>query len=160
MTDGEGRKWHADVGFGLGTLLDPIPFGANPDTVHEQSGWRYRVVEEGSELVLQACGPDGWSDVYGFVPHPAPRIDIEVSNWWTCTNPRSPFVFGLIASINHADGRREAISDWGGPLQAMTMTPDGVESSEQPRTVIPDRLERFGLPGFQLGENGRVARAE
>jgi hypothetical protein len=65
-------------------------------------------------------------------------------------------VFGLIASISHDDGRREAISDWSGPLQAMTMTPDGVESSEQPRSVIPDKLEQFGLPGFELGENGRV----
>jgi hypothetical protein len=36
------------------------------------------------------------------------------------------------------------------------MTPDGIESSEHPRTVIPDKLEQFGLPGFQLGENGRV----
>ena len=76
--------------------------------------------------------------------------------------PRSPFVVGLIASINHDYGRREAISDWSGPLQAITMTPDGVESSEQPRTVIPDKLEQFGLPGCQLGENGgvhaRVAR--
>ena len=35
-TDGDGRQWHADVGFGLGTLLDPIPFG--PAGVCEQSG--------------------------------------------------------------------------------------------------------------------------
>jgi N-hydroxyarylamine O-acetyltransferase len=156
VTDTGGEQWQADVGFGLGTLLDPIPFGPAPDTVYEQSGWNYRVVEDGSELVLQTRGPDGWSDVYGFVPIRVPRIDIEVSNWWICTNPRSPFVFGLIASINHADGRREAISDWSGPLQAMVMTPDGIESSEQPRTVIPDKLQQFGLPGFQLGENGRV----
>ena len=156
VTDGNGKKWQADVGFGLGTLLDPIPFGAAPDTVYEQSGWNFRVVEDDSELVLQTRGPDGWSDVYGFVPRRIPRVDIEVSNWWICTNPRSPFVFGLIASINHDDGRREAISDWSGPLQAMIMTPDGVESSEQPRTVIPDKLQQFGLVGFQLGENGRV----
>jgi N-hydroxyarylamine O-acetyltransferase len=156
VTDGDGNKWHADVGLGLGTLLDPIPFGPDPDTVHEQSGWNYRVVQDGSELVLQTGGPDGWSDRYGFVPGRVPRIDIEVSNWWVCTNPRSPFVFGLIASINHDNGRREAISDWSGPLQAMTITPDGVESSEQPRTVIPGKLEQFGLPGFQLGEDGRV----
>jgi N-hydroxyarylamine O-acetyltransferase len=156
VTDDDGQKWHADVGFGLGTLLDPIPFGPDPDAVHEQSGWSYRVVEDRSELVLQTRSPDGWSDVYGFVPRRAARIDIEVSNWWICTNPRSPFVFGLIASISHDDGRREAISDWSGPLQAMTMTPDGVESSEQPRTAIPDKLEQFGLPGFELGENGRV----
>jgi N-hydroxyarylamine O-acetyltransferase len=143
VTDGDGKKWHADVGFGLGTLL-------------EQSGWNHRVVEDGSELVLQTHGPDGWSDVYAFVPRRVPRIDIEVSNWWVCTNPRSPFVFGLIASITLDDGRREAIADWSGPLQAITMTPDDVESSEQPRTVIPGKLEQFGLPGFQLGEDGRV----
>jgi N-hydroxyarylamine O-acetyltransferase len=156
VTDGEGKEWHADVGFGLGTLLDPIPFGPAPDTVHEQSGWRFRVIEDCAELVLQTLGADGWSDVYGFLPRPVPRIDIEVSNWWICTNPRSPFVFGLVAAVNHADGRREAISDWSGPLQVMTMTPEAVESSEQPRAVIPDKLEQFGLPGFRLGEDGRV----
>jgi N-hydroxyarylamine O-acetyltransferase len=157
VTDAEGMSWHADVGFGLGTLLDPIPFGADPDRAHEQSGWSFRVIEDGAELVLQTSGPDGWSDVYGFLPRPVPRVDIEVSNWWICTNPRSPFVFGLIAAINHPDGRREAISDWSGPLQVMTMTPEGVESTEQPREVIPQKLEAFGLPGFQLGEDGRVS---
>ena len=156
VTDGDGKRWQADVGFGLRTLLDPIPFGPDPDKVHEQSGWKYRVVEDAYELVLQTRGPVGWSDVYGFVPRRVPRIDIEVSNWWVCTNPPSPFVFGLIAAINHDDGRREALSDWSGSLQAMTMTPDGVEISEQLRSVIPDKLEQFGLPGFRLGENGRV----
>ena len=156
VTDSDDQVWHADVGFGLGTLLDPIPFGPDPDTVHEQSGWSFRIIADASELVLQTRGAEGWSDVYGFLPTPVPRIDIEVSNWWICTNPRSPFVFGLIASINHTSGRREAISDWSGPLQVMTMTPDGIESSEQPRAVIPDKLEHFGLPGFQLDEEGRV----
>jgi N-hydroxyarylamine O-acetyltransferase len=159
VTDGDGKQWHADVGFGLGTLLDPIPFGPDPDALHEQSGWSFRVIEDGSELVLQTRGPDGWSDVYGFLPQPVPRIDIEVNNWWICTNPRSPFVSGLIASVNHDDGRREAISDWSGPLQVMTLTPEGIDSSRQPRSVIPDKLEHFGLPGFQLGEDGRVRPA-
>jgi N-hydroxyarylamine O-acetyltransferase len=156
VIDAEDRVWHADVGFGLGTLLDPIPFGADPASVHEQSGWRFRVVEDGPELVLQAAGSDGWSDVYGFVPQPAPRIDIDVGNWWTATNPNSPFVFGLIAAVNHDDGRREVIWDWSGRLQVMTMAPDRIESSEQPRAVVPATLERFGLSGFSLGEDGRV----
>jgi N-hydroxyarylamine O-acetyltransferase len=156
VTDGDGEQWHADVGFGLGTLLDPIPFGPDPDAVHEQSRWHFRAVEDGPELVLQTRGPDGWSDVYGFRPEPVSRVDIEVSNWWICTNPRSPFVFGLVACVNHDDGRREVMSDWSGPLNVMTMSPDGVQSSEQPRSVIPDKLEQFGLPGFELGEDGRV----
>jgi hypothetical protein len=79
-----------------------------------------------------------------------------VSNWWTSTSPQSPFVFGLIAAVNHDDGHREAISDWSGPLLVMTMTPDGIDSSEQPRSVIPARLEQFGLSGFELGDDGRV----
>ncbi|HEY1616959.1 MAG TPA: arylamine N-acetyltransferase [Streptosporangiaceae bacterium] len=51
VTDVEGLQWHADVGFGLGTLLDPIPFG--PSGVHEQSGWSFRVVEDGRDLAFQ-----------------------------------------------------------------------------------------------------------
>lgn len=38
VTDGDGKKWHADVGFGLGTLLDPIPFGPDADSVHHSRG--------------------------------------------------------------------------------------------------------------------------
>ena len=46
-----GASWHADVGFARGSL-EPIPFGPGP--AHEQSGWSFRVVEDGSELVLQS----------------------------------------------------------------------------------------------------------
>jgi N-hydroxyarylamine O-acetyltransferase len=154
-TDRDGRQWHADVGFGLGTLLDPIPFG--PAGVHEQSGWNFRVVEDGDELALQTLGPDGWTDVYCFPPRPAFRIDIEVSNWWTCTNPASPFVSGLIVAVNHDDGRREALADFSGLLLAMTSSPDGMEATEAQREAIPSLLaQRFGLPGFGLGPDGRV----
>jgi N-hydroxyarylamine O-acetyltransferase len=156
VTDGDGKVWHADVGFGIGTLLDPIPFGPDPNAAYEQSGWSFRVVEVGYELVLQTRGPNGWSDVYSFRPQPVPRIDVEVSNWWICTNPHSPFVFGLIVVVNHDDGRRELMCDWSGPLEVTAMAPDGIESSEQPRSVIPGKLEQFGLPGFALGEDGRI----
>ena len=47
------------------------------------------VVEEGSELVLQKLAGDEWADVYGFLPQPVSLIDVEVSNWWTSTHPRS-----------------------------------------------------------------------
>lgn len=46
-----GASWHADVGFGARCILDPIPFGPGP--AQEQSGFGFRVVQDGPELVLQ-----------------------------------------------------------------------------------------------------------
>lgn len=66
VTDDVGSQWHADVGMGLGTLLDPIPFG--PSGVHEQSGWKFQVVPDGDELLLRTHQPDGWTNVYVFCP--------------------------------------------------------------------------------------------
>jgi arylamine N-acetyltransferase len=155
VTDRDGRQWHADVGFGLGTLLDPIPFG--PAGVHEQSGWRFQVVQDGEELALQTLGSDGWTGVYSFLPRPSFRIDIEVSNWWVCTNPASPFVSGLIVAASHDDGRRKALHDFSGPLLAVASSPEGTQATEVPREAIPSLLaRRFGLPGFGLGPDSRV----
>jgi N-hydroxyarylamine O-acetyltransferase len=157
VTDDDGRVWHADAGFGFGTLLDPIPFGPGGADVHEQSGWSFRVIEEGSELVLQTLADGSWSDLYAFVPQSVPRIDIEMSNWWTSTNPQSPFVFGLIAAVHHPDGSRESISDWSGPLELRLQMPGDTQVSQAPREAIPELLaERFALAGFVLGADGRV----
>jgi N-hydroxyarylamine O-acetyltransferase len=157
VRDDAGDALHADVGFGSGTLLDPIPFGPDSGAAHEQSGWSFRVVQEGPELVLQTLADGSWSDVYAFSPQPVPRVDIETSNWWTSTNPQSPFVFGLIASAHRPDGSRELISDWSGPLQLTVQSRGGMQISELPREKIPELLaDRFALPGFALGADGRV----
>ena len=102
----DGARWHADVGFGHGTLVEPIPFG--PGGEHEQSGWRFRIVEDGPELVLQSADQSGaWVDLYGFVPEPVPFIDVVTSNWYTSTYPHSPFVTGLIVSVQRPNGTRD-----------------------------------------------------
>jgi N-hydroxyarylamine O-acetyltransferase len=138
-------------------LLEPIPFGAG--AVYEQAGWRYRVVEEADELVLQRAGEHGWIDLYGFVPQPAPMVDLVTSNWFTSTHPHSPFVSGLMISTQRADGTRIALSDWG-ELALTEQTPDSTAVTPLAREAIPDLLEtRFGLPGFALGDAGRVVRA-
>ncbi len=63
----EGTTWLADAGFGLGTPLEPLPLEAGPE--HEQSGWRFRLVQDGSELVLQTVE----EDVPGSTCTPSPR---------------------------------------------------------------------------------------
>jgi N-hydroxyarylamine O-acetyltransferase len=142
----EGAEWHADVGFGHGTLLEPIPFG--PGEVLEQSGWRFRVIEDGPELVLQTAQNGEWLDLYGFLPEPVPFIDVETSNWFTCTHPRSPFVTGLIVSAVRDDATRVSLSDWDS-LSLTEETPAG----RSVRPVEPGEVgelisTRFGLDGF------------
>lgn len=153
----EDKAWHADVGFGAGTLLEPIPFG--PGDVHEQSGWRFRVVEVGEELVLQSFERSEWIDLYRFLPQHVPFIDIETSNWYTSTHPRSPFVTGLIVAMQCEDGARISLSDWH-ELALRKQTPAGETVTPVEWVQVPELLERqFGLPGFALDDGGRVVKA-
>jgi N-hydroxyarylamine O-acetyltransferase len=156
--EAEGAVWHADVGFGLGSLLDPLPFG--PGQEHEQSGWRFRIVEDGSLFVLQTFAGDRWTDVYGFHPQPVPFVDLETSNWWTSTHPTSPFVTGLIVSTQDDEGRRTSVSDRG-ELALTEETPTERSVTPVSREQIPELIAaRFGLEGFALGRDGRLVLAE
>jgi N-hydroxyarylamine O-acetyltransferase len=151
-----GQEWHADVGFGSGTLLEPIPFGAGE--VHEQSGWVFRVIEVGEELMLQGFERGEWSDLYRFAAQVVPRVDVETSNWFTSTHPRSPFVTGLIIAAHRDDGSRLSLSDWG-DLVLREQTPSGENTRPIVRSEIPGLLEsEFELPGFALDGNGRVVK--
>ncbi|MGH2835145.1 MAG: arylamine N-acetyltransferase family protein [Solirubrobacteraceae bacterium] len=140
----EGAIWHADVGFGQGTLLEPIPFG--PGGPYEQFGWSYQVVSEGPLLVLQIAIDDGWRDLYAFRPEPAPAIDIELSNWFTCTHPQSRFVTHLLVTEHSADGSRTTLSDFSGEMVLSVQTPTGSKREPVARESVPELLERrFGL---------------
>jgi N-hydroxyarylamine O-acetyltransferase len=148
---------HADVGFGLGSPLEPLPWG--PGSEHDCGGWSHRVAQDGSELVLQQREQGEWVDLYGFVAEPVPMIDIETANWWVCTHPRSPFVTGLIAAVQDAAGTRTALSDWDS-LSITERTAEGASVEAVARHEVPALLaDRFGLPGFALDADGRVVRA-
>jgi N-hydroxyarylamine O-acetyltransferase len=156
VSDGAGT-WHADAGFGIGTLLEPIPFG--PGIAYEQAGWSFRVVQDGDELVLQAARPEGWTDLYGFVPQPVPQIDVEVSNWFTSTHPRSIFVTSLIAGFQAADGHLVSLHDRNGGFELTDQTPQHTSTTPVELPEVPELLaSRFGLPGFGLGDDGRIVR--
>ena len=139
-----GAVWHADVGFGQGTLLAPIPFG--PGGPYEQSGWNHRVVQEAELLVLQTADEGHWRDLYAFRPEPAAAIDIEVSNWYTCTHPLSRFVTALLVTEHGADGTRTTLSDFSGEMSLSVQTPTGSKREPVARESVPTLLrERFGL---------------
>jgi N-hydroxyarylamine O-acetyltransferase len=152
----EGAVWLADVGFGLGTLLEPLPF--ETDGVHEQAGWRYQLVRDGEELVLRGAAGGEWEDLYGFVPRAVPAIDLEMSNWYTSAHPKSAFVTGLVVANQSPDGTRRTLSDWG-ELSMRVQTPSSTTVTPMRRVDVPGALRRhFGLAGFSLGEDGRLVR--
>ncbi len=150
----ESGPWIADVGFGGGGLLDPVPLETGIET--DQSGWRYRLVEDGAELVLQTFQDGVWSDMYGFVPEPAVPVDIEVSNWFTATHPDSPFVTGIFAGVRAADRclslfvYDEAVLIERPVGGATTSTGVGIGA-------VPELLaSRFNLSGVSVGRAGRL----
>jgi N-hydroxyarylamine O-acetyltransferase len=148
--------WHADAGFGRGTLLEPIPFG--PGDEHVQDGWRFRVIADGPELVLQTVSDGEWIDGYTFAPEPAPLIDIETSNWYTATHPRSPFVSaGISATIYDREATAVSLSDWSGSLVLTELTPRERSVTPVAPTEAGDLLsERFGLHGWTYDAEGRL----
>jgi N-hydroxyarylamine O-acetyltransferase len=154
----DGVSWHADVGFGAGTLLEPVSFG--PGEVHEQYGWRFHVVQDGAEHVLRTVRDQQWVDLYGFDAQPVPPIDVELSNWFTSTHPRSRFVTGLIVTAHHADGSRESLSDFPGQLALTNDSPTAKTSTQvEPGAVGELLATRFGLPGFELDAGGQLTFA-
>ena len=153
----EGSDWHADVGFGNGSLLEPLPWG--PGDEHIQGGWQFRVVAEGPLLVLQTLRGSEWTDVYAFAPEAAPAVDLETSNWHTATHPHSPFVTGLIVSKQDRDGTRTTLSDWNG-LALTRETPGGATVTDVDREAVAQLLaSEFGLEGYELGPGGRIVAA-
>jgi N-hydroxyarylamine O-acetyltransferase len=151
-----GEVWHADVGFGRGTLLEPIPFG--PGAEHMQEGWRFRVIADGPELVLRTVTDGEWVDGYSFVPEPVPLIDIETSNWYTATHPRSPFVSaGISVAMYDEHAAAVSLSDWSGSLILTELTPDSRAVTPVKPQQVRDLLSaRFGLDGWTYDAGGHL----
>jgi N-hydroxyarylamine O-acetyltransferase len=158
VRDRDGAVWLADVGFGGGGLLDPIPFESGVES--DQSGWHYRIVEDGPELVLQVFQDGGWSDMYGFVPEPAEQVDIVVNNWFTATHPESPFVTGLMAGLRSLE---RCLSLFVNEQAVLVERPVGGESviTEVPLQDVPALLaSRFGIEGVVLHDEHLVLRSD
>jgi N-hydroxyarylamine O-acetyltransferase len=116
----EGR-YIVDVGFGGNTPTAPLRLepGMEQGTPHGT----YRLALDGEVFELQLRTDDAWEAMYRFTLTPQTRIDFEVANWYTSTNPRSMFTQNLIVcrvvgdtrvnlrnanlSIRQPDGRAE-----------------------------------------------------
>jgi N-hydroxyarylamine O-acetyltransferase len=87
--------WLADVGFGADGMLGPLPWITSQELSVGDRG--YRLLPDGSGLVLQLLRDGSWQDMYVFNEEPQHPVDFEVANHYTSTFPTSRFMQILIA---------------------------------------------------------------
>jgi N-hydroxyarylamine O-acetyltransferase len=86
----DGERWLADVGFGSG-LLEPLPL--KPDGPHRQGGWTYQLVQGTDGILrLRELQDADWVTRFSFTEESQYWVDVDVANYNTSTNPRSPFL--------------------------------------------------------------------
>jgi N-hydroxyarylamine O-acetyltransferase len=123
----DGANWIADVGFGLGGLLLPLPLAAGQES--RQFHWSYRLVEEPGLWVLQARRDGNWEDLYAFSLDSQHHADFEMANHYVSTHPDSRFVQTLTAQISTPETRfmlrnRELIADRGDTVDSRLLADD------------------------------------
>jgi N-hydroxyarylamine O-acetyltransferase len=140
QVEADGRSWLADVGFGTGGLLRPVPLYAGE--VFRQGAWEFRLVEEPTGWVLQSLRGTTWHDVYAFTLEPQFPIDFEMANHFTATYPGSKFVQTLTVQRSTPTVRYTLRG------RAFTVERDGQETT---RTIADDEellrllADPFGL---------------
>lgn len=99
-----GKQWLADVGFGGGGLLAPIPFELN--RISEQDGLSFRLVKNlRYDIMLQLKMEDHWQDLYSFDLTHAGEVDIALGNHFTSTHPECFFTFTRLVTLPVEGGR-------------------------------------------------------
>ena len=143
--EADGGQWLTDVGFGADGLLLPIPL--QPGVAGWQFAWRYRIMSEGPEYVLQSERAGIWGDLYSFTLEPQYPVDYQVANWYTSTHPKSVFRSMLRVQLPGPETRLMLVN--------RTLTETTAKGSQD--TVIEGDAgllkvleERFGLK-FQEG---------
>nr|BFE54327.1 arylamine N-acetyltransferase [Saccharothrix mutabilis subsp. capreolus] len=111
-------QWVADVGFGGGGLLAPIPLEAGVGVA--QGDWTFRLDHADGVWTLRSRQGGEWVPLYDFTEDPRSPADYEILNYYLSTHPASAFVGRLLVqrTDEHA---RHTITDH----ELTVATPDG-----------------------------------
>lgn len=151
----------ADVGFGGGGLLEPVPFADGHQEV--QGGWGLRldrVSEVGEdEWLLRSFDGRGWRPLYSFSSTAMVRQDYAIFSHHLATHPRSPFrgrlmvqrigpgaqhmLMNTTLTTTAPDGTQEErevpVEEVGRVLQEVF----GIGLDQEERAVVEKRLREF-----------------
>jgi len=136
----DGRPWLCDVGFGGEALL--VPLAWLPGETAEQFAWKFRLMEEAPEFVLQMWRAEGWVDLYSFTMEEQHAVDYEVANFYTACHPDAFFRKQLMV---HMPGPEVRVTLFGRRL--MERRADGVSEVvlADDAAVLDVLATRFGL---------------
>ncbi len=145
--DLDGVPWMVDCG--IGALAPTAPIRLDLLDVEQPSIHEPRRIVRGDgfpspHYFHQAKLGEDWADVNEFTLEEMPRIDREIGNWWTSTNPNSKFRQNLMVALARPDGTRLSI------LNREFTQRHGAEILERFEIADGDQLlnvlnDRFGL---------------
>jgi N-hydroxyarylamine O-acetyltransferase len=138
--DVDGTPWLADVGFGTGGILQPIPL--QPDQVTQQQVWSFRLGKEHDAWVLQSLTGGAWQDLYIFTLEPQYDVDYEMANHYTSTYPLSRFVQVMVVQLSTPEVRYRLYNR---ELQVTRGTEVSCHTIEDDEALLDVLRETFGL---------------
>ncbi|MEV4148619.1 arylamine N-acetyltransferase [Amycolatopsis sp. NPDC049691] len=144
VAEADGRRFHADVGFGAG-ILAPMPLVDGQET--DQAGWPHRLVEHNGWWTLKK----GDEDLLDFRLDGMHPIDYEVYHHYTSTHPKSPFTGRLVIMTLEPGvsrkllGRELTVEKPDGTTETTTIGPEQLDATLKDFGIelTPDELDRL-----------------
>ena len=96
------QRWLVDVGFG-DSFLEPLLLDERSEQVQDNRA--YRIVDEGSYLILSRSDDDEWKPQYRFTLQPYEYEDFAEMCRYHQSSPQSHFTQGRICSRATEEGR-------------------------------------------------------
>lgn len=101
----EDRPYLCDVGFGGGTLREPLPWSPGEAAVQGPDSFRLDAADNG-ETMLSRLADGEWKNLYSLLPCPVRPQDYIPGNHYTSTHPNSYFTQSLVAALTTDSGRK------------------------------------------------------
>lgn len=100
----DGSAYLCDVGFGGGTLREPLPWDMGKSVQQSPDCFRLEEADNGETMLARLTG-DSWNNVYSLLPCTMRAQDYIPANHYTSTHPDSYFTQAPVAALTTPDGR-------------------------------------------------------
>ncbi len=137
----DGGLYLCDVGFGSGTLREPLRWEAGK--IVEQLPDAFRMDDtDNREIMLSRLAGDGWKSLYSLLPCTVRPQDYLPANHYTSTHPDSYFTQAPVAAMTTPDGRIT--------LRGRLFRRVGADGESERELSCPEELFRVLAEDFRL----------